>query len=35
MPNGHGQRQEDDVAVLAEHHPDLLEGLREVVCDDG
>jgi hypothetical protein len=25
----------EDVAVLAEHHPDLLEGLREVVCDDG
>jgi len=24
----------EDVAVLAEHHPDLLEELREVVCDD-
>lgn len=23
-----------DVDVLAEHHPDLLEELREVVCDD-
>lgn len=22
-----------DIEVLAEHHPDLLEELREVVCD--
>lgn len=24
----------EDVAVLAEHHPALLEELREVVCSD-
>ena len=24
-----------DVEVLAEHHPDLLEELREVVCEEG
>lgn len=23
-----------DVEILEEHHPDLLEELREVVCDD-
>ena len=23
-----------DVAVLAEHHPDLLDELRDVVCSD-
>ena len=23
-----------DVAVLEEHHPELLEELREVVCED-
>jgi hypothetical protein len=23
-----------DVSVLAEHHPDLLEELREVVCEE-
>lgn len=23
-----------DVEVLAEHHPELLKELREVVCDD-
>jgi len=25
----------EDVAVLEEHHPELLEELREVVCDNG
>jgi hypothetical protein len=25
---------ETDVEVLAEHHPKLLEELREVVCDE-
>ena len=25
---------ETDVEVLAEHHPDLLEELREAVCDE-
>ena len=25
---------ETDVDVLREHHPELLEELREVVCDD-
>lgn len=25
---------EKDVDVLAEHHPDLLEELREVVCEE-
>ncbi|WP_114578542.1 hypothetical protein [Saliphagus sp. LR7] len=24
-----------DIEVLEEHHPDLLEELREVVCEDG
>lgn len=24
-----------DVEILAEHHPDLLDELREVVCDGG
>lgn len=24
----------DEVELLAEHHPDLLEELREVVCED-
>lgn len=24
----------EDIATLAEHHPDLLEELREVVCTD-
>jgi len=24
-----------DVGVLEEHHPELLEELREVVCEDG
>lgn len=24
----------DDVAILQEHHPDLLEELREVVCEE-
>jgi len=24
----------DDVELLAEHHPDLLEELREVVCEN-
>lgn len=23
-----------DVALLADHHPELLEELREIVCDD-
>lgn len=23
-----------DVEIIEEHHPDLLEELREVVCDD-
>lgn len=23
----------EDVEILAEHHPDLLDELREVVCD--
>ncbi|WP_254769501.1 hypothetical protein [Salinilacihabitans rarus] len=26
---------ETDVDVLAEHHPELLEELRNVVCDEG
>ncbi|EJN58006.1 hypothetical protein [Halogranum rubrum] len=25
---------EDDVEILEEHHPDLLEELREVVCEE-
>ena len=25
----------EDVAVLKEHHPELLEELRDVVCEDG
>ena len=25
---------ESDVNVLEEHHPELLEEVREVVCDD-
>jgi hypothetical protein len=25
---------DSDMAVLAEHRPDLLDELREVVCDD-
>ena len=25
---------ENDVEVLKEHHPDLLEELREVVCEE-
>ena len=24
-----------DVEILAEHHPELLEELREVVCEEG
>jgi len=24
----------EDIAVLQEHHPDLLEELRSVVCED-
>ncbi|ELY29920.1 hypothetical protein C500_09929 [Natrialba magadii ATCC 43099] len=26
---------ETDVDVLAEHHPELLKELRDVVCDEG
>jgi hypothetical protein len=26
---------EKDVEVLEEHHPDLLDELREVVCEEG
>ena len=25
----------EDVAVLKEHHPELLEELRDVVCEEG
>lgn len=28
------KKLERDVEVLAEHDPDLLEELREIVCDD-
>lgn len=28
------EKVEDDVAVLAEHDPDLLADLREVVCEE-
>lgn len=25
----------EDIEILEEHHPDLLEELRDVVCSDG
>lgn len=28
------QELETDVEILEEHHPDLLEELREAVCDE-
>lgn len=29
------ERVADDVELLEEHHPELLEELRDVVCEDG
>lgn len=34
MSTNDTQATEDEIELLAEHHPDLLAELQETVCDD-